>query len=60
MIAEDNAYVLPGPRATPASGSRPPHIIVDATRRFAVYTDDFLGVLAHRSVSLGQQRGASS
>ncbi|MFH1137761.1 MAG: N-6 DNA methylase [Pseudomonadota bacterium] len=43
-ISPNETYVRKGRGALPMSVSRPPHIIVDAARRFAVYSDHFVAV----------------
>jgi hypothetical protein len=43
-IDEDECYVRKGRSAIPISISSPPHIIIDASRRFAVYHDEFIAV----------------
>jgi hypothetical protein len=46
QIAKENAYLREGRDDLPLRVSRPPHIIVDAARRFAVYSDSFVAVPA--------------
>ena len=43
-IGEGDCYVRKGRSKIPISISSPPHIIVDASRRFAVYSDEFIAV----------------
>lgn len=47
-IPKDRAYVRKGRGVLPLAVSRPPHIILDASRRFAIYSDEFLAVPARQ------------
>jgi predicted RNA methylase len=44
QIDHDRCYVREGRFALPMAVSTPPHVIVDASRRFAVFSDQFLVV----------------
>jgi hypothetical protein len=44
QIDHDRCYVREGRFALPMAVSTPPHVIVDASRRFAVFSDEFLVV----------------
>lgn len=46
QIARERAYLRKGRDDLPLRVSRPPHVIVDAARRFAVYSDSFIAVPA--------------
>jgi hypothetical protein len=43
-IGEDECYVRQGRDVLPIAVSSPPHVIIDASRRFAVYSDDFIAI----------------
>jgi hypothetical protein len=45
-IGKDKAYLRQGRADLPVRVSRPPHVIVDAARRLAVYSDTFIAVPA--------------
>jgi hypothetical protein len=47
------AYARPGRDKLPVAVSRPPHILCDAARRFAVYSDDFVAVRARQPAIAG-------
>lgn len=49
------AYAWPGRDELPVVVSRPPHIICDAARRFAVYSDEFIVVGARQPAIAGPQ-----
>lgn len=44
QISSNECYVRKGRAALPLEVSQPPHVIVDAARRFAVYSDEFIAV----------------
>ncbi len=48
------AYARKGRAKLPLSVSQPPHVVVDAARRFAVYSDEFLIVPARQIGIAGQ------
>jgi hypothetical protein len=43
-ITKEDAYLRKGRNDLPMRVSRPPHIIVDSARRFAIFSDDFIAV----------------
>ena len=47
------AYARPGREKLPVVVSRPPHILCDAARRFAVYSDEFIVVGARQPAIAG-------
>ena len=47
-IPRERAYVRKGRGVLPLAVSHPPHIILDAGRRFAVYSDEFMAVPARQ------------
>jgi hypothetical protein len=47
-IPEELSYVRKGRGETPMRVSTPPHILVDAGRRFAVYSDEFIAIPARQ------------
>ena len=47
-ITKERCFVRKGRGEIPLTISRPPHIVVDSSRRFAVYTDQFLVVPPRR------------
>jgi hypothetical protein len=47
------AHARPGREELPVAVSRPPHILCDAARRFAVYSDDFIVVRARQPAIAG-------
>lgn len=47
-ISEERAYVRESRGELPLLVSRPPHVIVDADRRFAMFTEEFLAVPARQ------------
>jgi hypothetical protein len=51
-LPEDRCFVRKGRGEIPLAISRPPHIIVDKLRRFAVYSDQFLPIPA-RQIGIG-------
>ena len=58
-IKREEANVREGRDDLPLRVSRPPHIIVDAARRFAVYSDAFVAVPARQIGIAGQPEQAS-
>jgi hypothetical protein len=58
-IPEKLSYVRKGRGETPMRVSMPPHIIVDAGRRFAVYSDEFIAVPA-RQIGIAAPVGQES
>jgi len=44
VIQRDEAYLRKGRNKIPLSVCRPPHVIVDETRRFAVYSSKFVAI----------------
>lgn len=48
VIPTNMAFVREGRGALPLCVSEPPHIVVDASRRFAVYSDEFIAVPARK------------
>ncbi len=48
VIDKSEAYVRKGRLETPLSVCYPPHIIVDAARRFAIYSDEFFVIPARQ------------
>ncbi len=44
LISADECYVRKGRSTLPLAASQPPHVIVDAARRFAVYSDEFIAI----------------
>jgi len=57
-ISKERAHVRRGREVLPMLVSRPPHVIVDASRRFAVYSDEFIAVPARQIGIAGQQADA--
>lgn len=49
------AHARPGREELPVAVSRPPHILCDAARRFAVYSDDFIVVGARQPAIAGRK-----
>ena len=47
-IPKEEGYVRKGRDKLPLQVSRPPHIIIDTSRRFAVYSDKFIAVPARQ------------
>ena len=43
-IGPDECYVRKGRAKLPIAVSQPPHIVVDASRRFAVFSDEFIAI----------------
>jgi len=48
VIKEDNCFLRKGRSILPKKVSMPPHIILNAARQFAVFTNDFIGVPARQ------------
>ena len=55
-ITKRSAFVRRGRWKKPLAVSRPPHIIVDQSRRFAVYSDEFIAVPAPQIGISGSDR----
>ena len=53
-IPEEKGFARKGRDKLPLQVSRPPHIIIDQARRFAVYSDDFIAVPARQIGISGQ------
>ena len=47
-IPKERAYVRAGRAKLPLLVSRPPHIVVHASRRFAIYSDEFIAIPARQ------------
>jgi hypothetical protein len=58
-IPEELANVRKGRWKLPWLVSKPPHIIIDASRRFAVYSDEFIAVPARKVGISGRKRTRS-
>jgi len=56
-ITENGAYLRKRSGLAGLDVSQPPHVIVDAARRFAVFSNDFIAV-PHRQIGIAGQRGA--
>jgi len=50
------AHARPGRGELPVAVSRPPHVLCDAARRFAVYSDEFIVVRARQPAIAGPSR----
>lgn len=44
QIGEDECYTRKGRARLPIAVSTPPHVVVDASRRFAVFSDEFIAI----------------
>jgi hypothetical protein len=53
-IRRDDAYVRKGRATLPLQICKPPHIIVHASRNFAIYSDEFL-IVPPRQIGIGGQ-----
>jgi hypothetical protein len=51
-VAASRCWVRKGRAVLPMAVSQPPHLVVDATRRFTVYRDDFV-VIPSRKIGIG-------
>lgn len=56
-IEKDHAYLRLRAGKAGLPVSRPPHIVVDAARRFAVYSDEFIGIPA-RQIGIAGPEGS--
>ncbi|MHC5053417.1 MAG: HsdM family class I SAM-dependent methyltransferase [Planctomycetota bacterium] len=57
-IQRDEAYLREGRNEVPLSICRPPHVIVDVSRKFAVFSDKFIAVPARQIGIAGPQSNA--
>jgi hypothetical protein len=59
IITKERSFVRRGRGRLPLLVSEPPHIIVDEARRFAVYSDEFIGV-PPRQIGIRGSKGQES
>jgi len=59
IIKDSECYVRKGRKDLPYKASKPPHIILDAARRFAVYMNEFLAIPS-RQIGIAGNRNQKS
>jgi len=58
-IPKERCFVRKGRKDTPLSICRPPHIVIDAARRFAVFSDQFI-LVPPRQLGIAYEKDTSS